>query len=259
MLQLHGTNRLAALAVMGCLQFIRLGQAGKPIRTSKGSTTRTTSKTPVNQNRKQILSSPAHTRSQQVSSPPSRSTYTPPILFSTNETSARDGWVPYGSGTDPDDNERSSSGQDYDDSMAEDNVGDEERSECAPSDTPSTVAVMSAAKASPLLTFTPDTVNSLSDAALVSLGDTDPGIRLIERMIQNSFLGSVQPTLDNLQSQLLSTQQLAVKAEVRQMAQEFRNNLTVTLLSCFRILGTMQMILTHQRQSIVRLQGRKPH
>ena len=39
-LQFHGTNCQAALAVLGCLQFIRLDQAGKPRSTHKGTKTR---------------------------------------------------------------------------------------------------------------------------------------------------------------------------------------------------------------------------
>lgn len=110
---------------------------------------------------------------------------------------------------------------DSDDEEDDDNdTGDEED----PSESPSTVAVISAAKSSPLLNLTSSAVNNLSPSELVQLGDSDPGVLLIQRMVQASLISSVQPSMAELQSKLEHAQTAAVRTEIQQLAQEFRNN-----------------------------------
>jgi hypothetical protein len=53
---------------------------------------------------------------------------------------------------------------------------------------------------------------------------TDPGIRLIERMIQSTVLTSVQTQVAEVETQLDSVRHVAVSAELRQLSQEFRHN-----------------------------------
>ena len=64
----------------------------------------------------------------------------------------------------------------------------------------------------------------MSEAEMSHLGDTDPGIRLIERMIQSTVLTSVQTQVAEVETQLDSVRHVAVSAELRQLSQEFRHN-----------------------------------
>jgi hypothetical protein len=71
------------------------------------------------------------------------------------------------------------------DSMGDEDEDTDDDSDSTPSDSSSTCSHYGG---SLLLTLTPSAVNSLSDDAVVREGDSDPGIRLIARMIQSSFL-----------------------------------------------------------------------
>jgi len=107
-----------------------------------------------------------------------------------------------------------------DDEDDNDDLGDEDD----PSDSPSTVAVISAAKSSPLLNLSSTAVHNLSPTELVQLGDSDPGVLLIQRMVQATLISSVQPSMVELQSKLEHAQTAAVRTELQQLAQEFRTN-----------------------------------
>ena len=92
----------------------------------------------------------------------------------------------------------------------EDDMLDEDYSQ---SESPSTVAVISAAKASPLLNLTSEDVNKLSTSDVAAMCDSDPGLIFIQRMIESTVISSIDRTVSS-----------SVKAELQQLAQEARNN-----------------------------------
>ena len=227
-LRFHGTNRLAAISTMGCLQFVRLGQAAKTTTSTRDSNSKALSSSrpaPKSGQRSPFGQQP---KTRTPTTPTSQAVYAPPTLRSTHkETHERDGWASTGAMSDGDGDMASSELRQGSGTMTEDgddSGNEDEDSDYSPSESSSTVAVISAAKASPLLTLTSSVVNNLSDHEVAQMGDSDPGVRLIERMIQTTMLASVQPTINDLQQRLASTQNLAANAELRQIAQEFRSN-----------------------------------
>jgi hypothetical protein len=74
-----------------------------------------------------------------------------------------------------------------DDEDDNDDLGDEDD----PSDSPSTVAVISAAKSSPILNLWSSAVLNLSTTELPQLGDSDQGFLLIQRMVQATLISGL--------------------------------------------------------------------
>jgi len=223
-LKFHSTDRLASLATMGVLQFIRLGQAGKSSKSGKGPVGKMVAKSQAGSPKGQKAYPPE--KSIKKSESPTyipRMLYAPPTLSSSNFQGGN-----FGARDRHSDNKdvtnNYSGDNNSEDSMDEQDDNIDYSSVDTSSTTPSTVAVITAAKASPLLNLTSSDVHELSDEAVVHLGDSDAGMQLIERMIKTSFAVSVQPTIQDLQAQIRSTQQLAANADLRQLAQEFRSN-----------------------------------
>jgi hypothetical protein len=112
-----------------------------------------------------------------------------------------------------DNDDADNDGVDNDDSGDDgDGVNDLFDEDYTPSESPSTVAVISAAKASPLLNLSSDDVNNLSNSDVATMCDSDPGLLFIQRMIQNTGISSID-----------RPETTAVKAELQQLAEEVRN------------------------------------
>jgi hypothetical protein len=88
------------------------------------------------------------------------------------------------------------------------------------SESPSTIAVMSAAKASPLLNLTSEVVNKLSNSEVAAICDSDPGLIFIQRMTQSTVISSIDRTVTS-----------SVKAELQQLAQEVRKSRRALLVA----------------------------
>ena len=219
---------------MGYLQFHRLGQMRKTKGSDKGyqrSSNPANDKKPTPRRAKS--SSQPHNKQPRDSplGPSSLPMYTPPTLRRAdmgnedmdggdiddtgNDVNMR--FFSHFQTADSNDEQEDDSSDDEDD---DDDIEDEDD----PSASSSTVAVISAAKSSPLLNLSSTAVHNLSTTELVQLGDSDPGVLLIQRMVQATLISSVQPSMVELQAKLEHAQTAAVRTEIQQLAQEFRNN-----------------------------------
>jgi hypothetical protein len=85
-----------------------------------------------------------------------------------------------------------------DDSDDDEDDEEDDDEDYVPSVSSSTVAVISAAKSSPLLNLSSSAVQNLSNTELVQMSDSGPDVLLIQGMVQAILLSSVQPLWLNL-------------------------------------------------------------
>ena len=229
-LRFLGPTRIDVINAMGYLQFIRLGQMrqiriGKALKRSSSSNSDMKKSSPADRSKSQP--GKKHAQSALVVHTTPSAIYTPPILLRQDSNPGRESLeadaMDTGMVDDTDGPFRGPFGNldyepiiaehEYYGNDAEDNVDDSSDDNYTPSESPSTVAIISAAKTSPLLNLSSSDVTNLSDSEVTNMCNLDPGLLFIQRMIQNTVLSSAG-----------GAETTAVRAEIQQLAQEFRNN-----------------------------------